>query len=69
MYHLNKEDLKWITLTEYVDVETGEILTKSEKERSYYTTGKSHKKIEENGNYRIKKYIYECRRNGQQKLW
>lgn len=69
MYHLNKNERKWITQTEYVDVETGEVLTKSEKERNYYTTGKSQKKIEENGNYRIKKYIYECRRNNQTRLW
>lgn len=60
---------KWITTTEYVDVETGEIITKSNYERNYYLTGKKSKTIEENEKYKIKKYINECRRNGQVRIW
>lgn len=65
--HLNTDKRKWVTITEYVDLETGEVIPKATMEREYYKV-RSTPKYEENENYRIRKYTTECRRNGQQKL-
>jgi len=61
--------VKWYTVTEYVDVETGEIITKSEYERNYYATGIIQKTTEKNHKYGITKITKECRRNGQTRLF
>lgn len=60
---------KWFSATEYVDVETGELITKSKYEREYYKTGKSATTITENEKYRIKSIRFECRPNKQGKLF
>lgn len=61
-------DKRWITVSEYVDIETGEIITKSLYEREYIIIRKT-KKYEDSGNYNIAKWVNECRRHGQTKLW
>lgn len=65
---MNTNDKRWITITTYVDVETGEVITKSEYERKYYKV-KTNKKTEENEKYRIKKFEHECRETRQGNLW
>lgn len=56
-------------MSDYIDVETGEIITKSEYTRKYYATGKKTKKYEENEKYRIIKYGIECRPRNQTTLF
>jgi len=64
------DKLKWFTAVEYVDVETGEIITKSEKERNYYVVGnETRTEINNEKKYGIKYIRKNCRRNGQQKLF
>jgi hypothetical protein len=57
---------KWYTISEWIDVETGEILHK-EVIKNYYKI-KTTKKIEINENQGIIKYTNECRNIGQRKL-
>lgn len=66
---INKNITKWITVTEYVDNQTGEMLTKKEVEKNYIITKKhKHATIENNTGYI--KWTKECTRNGkQQKIW
>lgn len=60
--------MKWITITEYIDVETGEIITKSEYERNYIKL-KSTKKFEITEKYGITNYQIECQKSKQTKLF
>lgn len=61
---------QWLTLTEYVSLETGEIITKSEKEREYYTVKKVRTiDTESNEKYNFIKWQYHCRRNGQLEIF
>lgn len=66
-----EENIKWIAITDYVDVDTGEIISKNTYERDYKKI-RTTKKIEitekYNKKYGINKYITECERNRQQKL-
>jgi hypothetical protein len=57
---------KWFTISEWVDIETGEILAK-EIIKDYYKI-QTTKKIEINGNQGIIKYTNECRNIKQQRL-
>ena len=57
---------KWYTISEWIDVETGEILHR-EVIKDYYKI-KTTKKIEINENQGIIKYTNECRNIGQQRL-
>lgn len=67
---------KWITISEYVDLLTGEIITKSKYEREYYKI-RSSKKIEiketiikrEVKTYGYVKYTTECRKKQQLQLF
>ena len=34
---------KWYTMTEYVDIETGELITKTKFEKEYYKTNSTRK--------------------------
>lgn len=62
--------LKWYTVVEYVDIETGELISKSLKERKYYVIRKTKKvEVYEYQGYGITKWTAECRRNGQQRLF
>lgn len=66
---------KWITISEYVDLLTGEIITKSLYEREYYKI-RTTKKVEikeviikrEIKKYGYVKYTNECRKNQQLRL-
>lgn len=55
----------WITVSDYVDIETGEIIKKNKD----YITIRKHKKVEINGNFGIIKYTHECEKTRQQKLF
>jgi len=63
-----RKTIKWYTMTEYVDIETGELISKSEYEKNYYKI-KNNKKIEITENHGIIKYITECRQHGQKRLF
>lgn len=58
------DKIKWYTTNEYVDVETGEIITKSKAEREYIITRKT-KEYKNNGKYNEIKISNECRRDNQ----
>ena len=58
---------KWYTQTEFVDIETGEIIRKSVFEKEYYKI-KINKKIQINGNNGTITYQYECRPTRQGRL-
>ena len=64
----NEQNKRWVTISEYVDIETGELITKSKYEREYYMIKKT-KKVTENDKYRIITFTNECRPKGQTKLW
>jgi hypothetical protein len=51
-------------MTEYVDIETGEIITKEKFLKEYYKVNLT-KKTEINGNYGTIKYTNECRSTRQ----
>ena len=59
---------KWYSMSEYVDNETGELISKSLVEREYIIIKKS-KKYEINGSNGIIKWLNECERNRQKKLF
>lgn len=59
--------MKWVTLTKYVDLETGEILPKSKIKN--YIKIKSHYKTEQRKTYYLKEYIIEVRPSKQTQLW
>lgn len=64
----DKSTLKWYGMSEYVDVHTGEIISKAEYEREYIKI-KTNKKYEVNETYGIIRYTIECERNRQTKLF
>jgi hypothetical protein len=59
---------KWYTISEYVDINTGEIIDKKIAMKKYIKI-KTIKKTEINENIGIIKYITECKENGQTKLF
>lgn len=57
------KELKWVTISTYIDQETGEVLNKKRIEKDYYIT----KKIkEQNETLGIVKYTIKCRKRAQQ---
>jgi hypothetical protein len=54
---------KWYTESQWIDIETGEIL-KKDQYKEYYKTNQT-RKIEITGTYGIIKYITECRPRNQ----
>jgi hypothetical protein len=59
---------KWYTTTEWVDIETGELIPKNVAVKKYYIVNKT-KKTELNENYGILKYTNECRPTNQRELF
>lgn len=59
--------LKWITVAEYIDRETGEIISKSLYEREYIKI-KTIIKTEINEYYGIRNYQIECEKSKQTKI-
>lgn len=66
---------KWISTTDYVDLQTGEIITKSEYERDYYKVRNTQKKEikevtikNEKLNYGYVRNTTECRKHGKTRL-
>lgn len=55
--------MKWITLTEYVDLATGEVIEKADAEKNYYIVRfkKKHKRHERKP-IGFTTFTYECRR-------
>lgn len=71
-----KHVTKWRSISEYVDLETGEIITKNVFEKSYYKVRSSKKTIieeviinQEKLNYGTIKHTTECRRRNQRSLF
>lgn len=58
----------WITTSEYVDTETGEIIAKRQALKHYIILRKS-KKYDQSKHYNVTKWTYECGRDPQQKLF
>lgn len=61
--------MKWYTVQEYIDKDTGEIISKSLKEREYIVQKKEIKYEKSNEIYGIKKIINECKKNRQIRLF
>lgn len=59
---------KWYTVSEYVDISTGELLSRKEVEKNYYKL-MTIRKVEITENHGIIKYITECRKTGQTRLF
>lgn len=64
-----KGGIKWYSITEYVDISTGEIINKSEYQRKRYKTIKISKTIKIDKNNGIIKYIRECEKDRQLEIW
>lgn len=62
----------WLTETEYIDIETGEIISRSYFDRHNFIVKETETKTEfktiKNQNYGIKKIRKYCERSRQQKL-
>lgn len=67
-YGNKREAIKWYTIAEYVDIETGELINKKEYKKNYYKI-KINKKIEIKENHGIIKYITECKEHRQTRLF
>ncbi len=59
--------IKWYSKSVYVDIDTGEIISKSLMLREYIK-GKSSKIVQIKENNGQIEYTIECRRNGQTKI-
>ncbi len=66
--NFKEKKMKWYTEVEMVDVETGEILTKSKVEREYIVKSKNKHKTEYKDGKGIRKFTWECERNRQQRI-
>ena len=64
-----KGEIKWYSITEYIDISTGEIISKSEYEREKYITIKINKTYKINKDNGIIKYSRECEKNRQLEIW
>lgn len=64
-----KGGIKWYSITEYVDISTGEIISKNEYQRKGYKTIKISKTIKIEKNNGIIKYSRECEKNRQLEIW
>lgn len=62
-------ETKWYTELMYVDEETGEILKKELIKRKDYLRIKKHVKHKKIENGIIKRILWQCRKNRQQKLF
>lgn len=60
--------IKWTSQTEYVDIDTGEIITKKQQEKEYIIIKtKKHVKINNENNIARVRYTNECTKTGKQK--
>jgi hypothetical protein len=64
-----RKDIMWMTKSQYVDVETGEIIIKERIKNGEYYKFKQQINYENEGNKRIKTITSECRRSSQQRLF
>lgn len=58
---------KWYTMTEWVDIDTGEMIPKHEKEKNYRIVG-SEIKEEKYTTHGVRTYIRMCKQKEQLKL-
>lgn len=58
----------WYTQTTWIDLETGEVLSKSKIERDGYYVVKTEKKIKDCISYKIKEYVKICKKNRQLRI-
>lgn len=60
---------RWFTETRYVDIDTGEELSKSQVEREHWIRKGGSDTIEDKGTYYLKIYTKHYERNRQQRLF
>ncbi len=60
---------RWFTETRYVDIETGEALSKSRVEREYWVKKGSSHTTQDCGTYLLKIHTNEYERNKQTRLF
>lgn len=61
---------KWYTITDRVDIETGECLTKSDIERGHWVkVGREQQTDYSNENYNLNKITIHYERSKQTRLW
>lgn len=65
----HKKNTRWITKSEYVNIETGEIISKQRVLNSEFYKLKQQVNYECSKDQRIKNLINECRETGQTKLF
>lgn len=58
---------KWFTQTTWVELETGEVLSKSKVEREYIILNNTST-VQDCGAYNLKIITYECEKNRQLKI-
>jgi hypothetical protein len=63
------KNMRWKTISEWIDQETGEVLKKNSVQSGRYELIKTSKYIQTDGNIREKIYINECKRSNQKRLW
>ena len=59
----------WKTESDWVDIETGEIIEKKRIKNGEYILIKTTKNYKKDGETNIKQYCYECRRSKQKRLF
>jgi hypothetical protein len=59
----------WYCESVYVDVDTGEIIKKSQVKNGEYVKIKSTNKYKNNGRHKSKTITTECRESAQRRLW
>lgn len=60
---------RWFTETRYVDIDTGEELSKSQVKREHWIRKGGSDTIEDKGTYYLKIYTKHYERNRQQRLF
>jgi len=63
------KNMRWRTISEWVDQETGEVLKRNSVQSGRYVLIKTNKYIQTDGNIRKKIYINECKKSSQKRLW
>lgn len=64
-----RKDILWLTVSQYVDVDTGEIIVKERVKNGEYYKLKQQIYYESEENRKIKRITSECRRSSQQRLF
>jgi hypothetical protein len=60
---------KWYSVTEYVNIDTGEVISKSDVERGRFIRSGHDENVEHFNNYSIKKRLNYVKKNPQIRLF